>query len=541
MQNVYRILLVILPLSVFGQTPEELEAIKTDLTYLASDELEGREPGTEGASQARDYIVKAFTDAHFDDIWTQEFDIPVTVTMTDGKNYWFRGEDESHNSLGHTFFPVKYSENGTASGKLISVGYGITAPEKELDNYEGIDANGRIVLVDIGSPDGIHPHSEYLKYHGLDYRIRNAKEHGAVGVIFIKNDETSQPPQIRFKSTIPSGLPAVYYIGDEPLAEDYNYGFSVDLQLENVSGYNVIGHLDRGFETTLIIGAHYDHLGYGGDNSLYRGEPAVHNGADDNASGTTALLHLTRNLSELAPAHNLLFIAFSGEERGLLGSDYFTKQSYYEELTPVAMLNMDMVGRLDEERSILISGTGTAEEWGAIIEETATDFKVSKSAGGTGASDHTSFYQTGVPVLHFFTGTHDDYHKPTDDADKINYEGLYDVAELLKEIANDIPASLNFQETTSDQSKSVPRFNVTLGIIPDYVFGGPGVKVDGVTDGKPASNAGIEAGDIIMVLGEYPATDIYAYMRALGAFKPGDTIQVTLKRGDEELELELTF
>lgn len=541
MQNVYRILLVILPLSVFGQTPEELEAIKTDLTYLASDELEGREPGTEGAGQARDYIIKAFTNANFDDIWTQEFDIPVNVTMTDGKNYWFRGEDGLHNNLGHTFFPVKYSENGAASGKLISVGYGITAPEKELDNYEGIDANGRIVLVDIGSPDGIHPHSEYLKYHGLDYRIRNAKEHGAVGVIFIKNDETSQPPQIRFKSTIPSGLPAVYYMGDEPLVEDHNYGFSVDLQLENVSGYNVIGHLDRGFETTLIIGAHYDHLGYGGDNSLYRGEPAVHNGADDNASGTTALLHLTRNLSELAPAHNLLFIAFSGEERGLLGSDYFTKQAYYEELNPVAMLNMDMVGRLDEERSILISGTGTAEEWDAMIEETATDFKVSKSAGGTGASDHTSFYQTGVPVLHFFTGTHDDYHKPTDDADKINYEGLYDVAELLKELANEIPASLNFQETSSDQSQSVPRFNVTLGIIPDYVFGGPGVKVDGVTDGKPASNAGIETGDIIIELGEYPATDIYAYMRALGAFKQGDTIQVTVKRGEEELKLELTF
>lgn len=547
-------LLLFVGITAFAQN--EIDLARADMAFLASDELEGRGPGTPGIAEARDYIQEAFNYS-LDSSWTQSFPIPEPMEAPAHQNgismfvqeLYTNGEKVGDNlwvTVGPAMsaYPVRYSSNGEARGKLVRVGFGITSPEMEHDDYDGVEVEGKIAVIDISSPDGVHPHSQYLKYHGLDYRVENAAAHGAVGVIFIKEDETSQAPRKSFNSALPGGIPAIYL----PATESYEYldsqsEFKVEVALipKSVEGRNVVGLLDRGKEQTLVIGAHYDHLGYGGENSLYRGERAIHNGADDNASGTTGLLHLVRMANDIAPDFNLVFIAFSGEERGLLGSDYFTEQPYFESLDIVAMLNMDMIGRLDEDKAILISGTGTAVEWDAIIAEQNTyGFDVKSSAGGTGASDHTSFYQKDIPVLHFFTGTHEDYHKPSDDIDKINFEGLVNVADYLADIANAIPADITFQRT-AEESQSTPRFNVTLGIIPDYVFGGPGVKVDGVTDGKPASKAGLEAGDIIMKLGEYPTTDIYGYMKALGAFQPGQTTTVTVKRGEEELEYELTF
>ncbi|NVK29000.1 MAG: M28 family peptidase [Flavobacteriia bacterium] len=534
----------------------ELQLMRDDMNYLASDELEGRGPGTPGIAEARDYILDAFEYA-LDSSWMQRFPIPEPMLApADGNSIsmfvselYVSGEKVDNDvwvtvGAAASAYPVRYSSNGEAKGKLVRVGFGITSPEMEHDDYKDVDVEGKIAVIDISSPDGVHPHSQYLKYHGLDYRIANAVEHGAIGVIFIKEDETSQAPRKSFNSALPGGIPALYLPPSgnyEFLDGESEFKVKVELVPQSVEGENVIGILNRGKEKTLVIGAHYDHLGYGGQNSLYRGEKAIHNGADDNASGTTGLLHLVRMATDIAPDFNLVFIAFSGEERGLLGSDYFTEQPYFETLDIVAMLNMDMIGRLDEDKAILISGTGTAAEWDDIIAEQNTyGFDVKSSAGGTGASDHTSFYQKDIPVLHFFTGTHEDYHKPSDDIDKINFEGLQDVANYLVDIANAIPSDITFQRT-AEESQSTPRFNVTLGIIPDYVFGGPGVKVDGVTEGKPASKAGLEAGDIIMKLGEYPTTDIYGYMKALGAFQPGQTTTVTVNRGEEELEYELTF
>lgn len=527
----------------FAQTGS-IHSARADLYFLASDSLKGREPGSQEIIVAANHIVNVFEDAELaplgEEGFFQAFPIPIAMNMMPESNTLMIGESEFHPTK--TTFPVRFSENAEASGQAVHAGFGITAPELEHDDYSGVSVSGKIAIIDISSPDGIHPHSQYMKYHGLDYRISNAKEHGAIGVVFTQTDRTAQPPRSSYNSSIPSGLPAWFIADAEGLEDETEVSMSVQLLPAQVMGYNIVGYADRGSESTLIIGAHYDHLGYGGENSLYRGEAAIHNGADDNASGTTGLLYLVRNSADIAPNHNLLFIAFSGEERGLIGSDYYSEHPTLDLSNVVAMLNMDMIGRLSEERELLISGTGTAVEWDDIIEkENSTDFAISSSKGGTGASDHTSFYQKDIPVLHFFTGTHDDYHKPSDDADKINYEGLIDVADYIERIANAIPAELTFQKTNDSEQSTTPRFNVTLGIIPDYIFGGPGVKVDGVTDGKPAAKAGLQPDDVITQLGEYPIADIYAYMRALGAFKPGDSTKVKVLRNDEEMEFDLTF
>lgn len=548
---------ILTSICAFGQ----IEQIKSDLYFLASDSLKGRNPGTPEALIARDYIQNSFAEADLTPIdgqWFQEFPIPVNVDYsTEGNTLSMtlssRSEVDGMGEIEEVIlsgkaqnFPVKFSSNGKAYGQTAFVGYGITAPELEHDDYADADVKHKIAVIDVGSPDGVHPHSQYMKYHGLDYRIQNAKDHGAIGVVFVHMTDMAQPPRTTYTAMQPAGLPA-WFVGDKETAKQFTeaslpVSMSTDLQPKSVTGYNVVGFLDRGMPTTLIIGAHYDHLGMGGNNSLYRGEAAIHNGADDNASGTSGLLELARHTEHLAKSHNLLFIAFSGEEKGLIGSDFYSDNPTIDLSTVVAMLNMDMIGRLSEDNEILISGTGTAEEWDEILSgEIVDDFKVSSSEGGTGASDHTSFYQKDIPVLHFFTGTHNDYHKPSDDAELINYEGLELVTELITYVANRIPEEMTFQKTADSESQSTPRFNVTLGIIPDYIFGGPGVKVDGVTEGKPAANAGLEMEDIVLKIGEYPISDIYAYMRALGAFKPGDETTVTVKRGDEELVLPLTF
>ncbi|TNE30904.1 MAG: M28 family peptidase [Bacteroidetes bacterium] len=522
----------------------DIHSARADLYFLASDSLKGRSPGSREIIVAANHIVNVFKDAELaplgEENYFQAFPIPIAMTMMPESNQLQIGDAEYHPSK--TIFPVRFSENATAKGEAVHVGFGITAPELEHDDYNEVLVEGKIAIIDISSPDGIHPHSQYMKYHGLDYRISNAKEHGAVGVVFTQTDRTAQPPQSSYNSSIPSGLPAWFMADAKDIVNGSEVSISVQLLPAQVMGYNVIGYADRGMESTIIIGAHYDHLGYGGENSLYRGESAIHNGADDNASGTTGLLYLARNSASIAPDHNLLFIAFSGEERGLIGSDYYSEHPTVDLSKVVAMLNMDMIGRLSEDRELLISGTGTAVEWDDIIEgENTTSLAISSSKGGTGASDHTSFYQKNIPVLHFFTGTHDDYHKPSDDPDKINYEGLIEVADYIERIANAIPDELTFQKTNDAEQSTTPRFNVTLGIIPDYIFGGPGVKVDGVTDGKPAAKAGLLPDDIITQLGEYPIADIYAYMRALGAFKPGDSTTVKVLREEKEMEFELTF
>lgn len=313
------------------------------------------------------------------------------------------------------------------------------------------------------------------------------------------------------------------------------------------TGHNVVGYIDNKAANTIVLGAHYDHLGYGEDkNSLYRGDSAqIHNGADDNASGTSALIELGYWLKKSTlKKYNYVLVAFSGEELGLFGSKYFMENSPVAAANINYMINMDMVGRLnDSTHGISIGGFGTSPVWSGLIKTEDPYFKIKIDSSGTGPSDHTSFYIKDIPVLFFFTGTHMDYHKPSDDADKINYNGLLKVVDYIKNIikATDQKDKIAFTKTREVHSGMRSSFKVTLGVLLDYSFEGPGIHVDAVTEDRPAAKAGIEAKDIILQVGEYPLADVQGYMQALGKFEKGQTTTLKVKRGNKELLLPVTF
>ena len=308
------------------------------------------------------------------------------------------------------------------------------------------------------------------------------------------------------------------------------------------TGTNVIGYVDNQASKTVVIGAHYDHLGMGGEGSLYAEGEAVHNGADDNASGVGLMLQLAEKLRDTLTGSNYLFMAFSGEEMGLLGSNYFCKNPTIDLRKANYMINMDMVGRLREDRTLSISGTGTAPLWNQVLNANNPGFNLVLSESGMGPSDHTSFYLQDIPVLHFFTGQHEDYHKPSDDFDKLNYEGMELIGDYILTVIGELDDTdkLAFR-ATKNESEEVPRFKVGLGVMPDYLFDGEGMRIDGVTEGRPAFAAGLKKGDVVIQLGDSTVTDMMSYMRALSVFEEGSIAKVVVDRKGERIEAEVKF
>ena len=310
-----------------------------------------------------------------------------------------------------------------------------------------------------------------------------------------------------------------------------------------ITGNNVIGFVDNKAENTIIIGAHFDHLGFGGEGSLYRDSiKAVHNGADDNASGVSVLLNLAAKLKEKNTNNNYLFMAFSGEEMGLLGSNYFVKNPTIETKKVSYMINMDMVGRMKKDSTLAVYGTGTSPIFKQVLKSHNDNFKLIQQESGVGPSDHTSFYLADIPVLHFFTGQHEDYHKPGDDSEKLNYDGMYLISDYIFNIITDLDdnGKLAFRKT-KNESESTPRFKVGLGVIPDYLYDGKGMRIDGVSENKPAQKAGLKKGDIVIKLGDSTITNMMSYMRALSIFEKGNSTKVIVKRGDKEVEKVINF
>ena len=310
-----------------------------------------------------------------------------------------------------------------------------------------------------------------------------------------------------------------------------------------ITGTNVIGYIDNQAENTVVIGAHFDHLGMGGEGSLYRGEaPQIHNGADDNASGVAVLLQLADSLRTKHKGNNYLIISFSGEEKGLLGSNYFVKNSTIDLSKVNYMLNMDMVGRLRADSTLSVSGTGTAPVWTQSLNALNTDFKLVLKESGVGPSDHTSFYLQDIPVLHFFTGQHEDYHKPSDDAELLNYEGMEKITSYIVQLVGELDddPKLSFRKT-KNESEEVPRFKVALGVIPDYMYDGEGMRIDGISEDKPAQKAGLQKGDVVVQMGDSTVTDMMSYMRALSVFEKGNTTTVVINREGKTMEVEITF
>ena len=311
---------------------------------------------------------------------------------------------------------------------------------------------------------------------------------------------------------------------------------------------------------SLVIGAHYDHLGLGGFGSLSPDATgSVHNGADDNASGTAVLLEAARALASGPPlAQDVLFIAFTGEERGLWGSAHYVNSPLLPLEGTVAMLNLDMVGRVSNG-ALTVLGTGTAEEWEAILERAnatiGDPLDLRFNSDGFGASDHTSFYARGIPVLHFFSNTHPEYHRVEDDWELVNAEGMVRVTDLVTAVVRDVVPAAGLAALTpvegagnphgvsasGDASSVASGFRVRLGTIPDYSRESGGMAITAVRDGSPAAEAGIEGGDVIVKFGPHDVDDVYDYMAALNEFDPGDEVEIAVLRGEEKLTFKVVL
>ena len=337
--------------------------------------------------------------------------------------------------------------------------------------------------------------------------------------------------------------------GDNKLyTQAFSFNYGVHGAGKEGTAYNVVGYIDNKAANTIIIGAHYDHLGLGNQGSSLELNSAnkIHNGADDNASGTSGVIELARYFQEnkKKEKYNFLFICFSGEELGLFGSKYFTEHPTIDLTRINYMVNMDMIGRLNAGRELSISGTGTSPVFEPLLKKLTKDkFNAKLDSSGTGPSDHTSFYLKDIPVLHFFTGSHNDYHKPGDDADKINYEGEVDVLNLIIKMIEELDSEpkLAFLQTKSNTMNEARSFKVTLGVMPNYTATVAGLQVDGVTEGRPAQKAGILPGDVITKIGDRDIKDIEQYMEALGVFEKGQTVPVKVIRNKKEVTLSLTF
>lgn len=530
------------------------DRLTNDITYLASEELEGREPGTEGAMLARQYIAESFSKLQLEVITSNEYFQEFEIS----KEVLFPKEENSLKLKGKMFsapkdfFPIKYSSNGSVKAKTVYVGYGIRANDLGHNDYKKLKAkklSGKIFVMDISSPDGLHPHSKYIKYHDLGERIDLAIGKGAVAVVLVNLNGNASDPNPKFRSIKSKDVPVVF-VQNPKLAKKLFKSRKITLKTKltenKIKAFNIVGFINNGAPKTVVIGAHYDHLGMGGSSSLYAGkEPKIHYGADDNASGVAGLLEIARQVrgseSEFQ-RYNYAFVAFSGEEMGLLGSSYFTKHLPKQMRRITYMINLDMIGRM-EENQVAISGVGTSPLWEKYIQpEGCGGLNIKTSQSGVGPSDHTSFYYLSVPVLHFFTGTHVDYHKPTDIAEKINFKGEATLIGYILNLMADLETADDIPFTpTKEETMDAPKFTVTLGVMPDYMFDGEGMKIDGVTEGKPAFVAGMQAGDVVTQLGDVKVVDMMSYMKALSRHKKGDNVELVYKRKNEVVKTKVQF
>jgi aminopeptidase YwaD len=521
---------------------EVIADLQADINYLANDRLEGRRSGTPGETLASDYIAAGFLKTGLKPLgdsgsFLQRFEI------YDGKDISQTRLKINNTTLllNAEFIPLPFSASGKVEGSS-AIALQESGSPWFYDLKEIVDAAQSNPHFDVGK--------------ALREKTRSFSSKGATAVIFYNSSKTDDGIVFDQAEGIQSEKIPVLYVtkaGRRKYLKDISQSLDVEIDVEIEEkrrwGHNVIGYLDYGAPYTVVIGAHYDHLGYGEDgNSLYRGtDKLIFPGADDNASGTAGLMELGRLLKKTKGLRsNYLFVAFSGEESGLIGSKYFTEHS------PVAlskisyMVNMDMIGRLNDSTHVLIiGGYGTSPQWPGLISSTLNKkiFILDADSSGTGPSDHTSFYLKNIPVLFFFTGIHPDYHKPTDRADKINYTGELQVIRLIYAVTQKMDGTdkPSFTKTRDKQFGVSPAFNVTLGIMPDYSFSGSGLRIDAISDGRPAEKAGLKTGDIITRLGDYTVTSLQTYMEALSKFNRGDQTTVEYLRGNENMKAAVQF
>lgn len=531
------------------EIPDARDNFKKHIVYLSSDEMRGRATGSPEEMASAKYIISELQEMGIDgrSEFLQEFEFDGGRWPTPNNFLYINGDKFE---IEDDYILIPESSNGVIKGKTVDVGYGIVAEKIGCDDYEDAGkVKGKVLVMRWGAPEGNNPHSKYFAYSGIDQKVKTAKEKGAIGIIFINQLRDVEDPIAEYGGTIQTlDLPMVF-LNQKAYARIKNPGkFKVELKAEfrhlKKKANNVIGYLDNGADYTVVIGGHYDHLGLGeSGGSLATTHSQVHNGADDNASGVAMILELMRYLkgSEYDD-YNYVAAFFTGEELGLFGSKIYANKPAVAMDKTNYMLNFDMVGRLDpDEPTLAINGVGTSSAWDRLADETEF-FQVKKTESGIGPSDHTSFYLKDVPAIHFFTGAHNDYHKPSDDESKINYGGMQVLYEYVIALIQDLDdeEKIDFKKT-KEESRKGSKFTVTLGVMPDYMFDGTGMRIDGVSGEKPAEIAGLLAGDVIIRLGEVDVKDIYSYMDALSTYKVGDTAEVAVLRGEETVVTEVTF
>jgi len=575
-------LLVMVPFSLYSQSSPQITAgeLQKHVKYLASDELEGRRVGSKGANAAADYIanelktygLKPLGDKgtyfqNFDFVSGIKLDKINTLAVTiSGKSEGLTPEKD--------YRPLGFSSSESYSGGVVFVGYGISDTSKKYNDYAGIDVKGKAVMLLRNAPP-----SDSLRDFGmvaaLRYKAAKARELGAKAIIVVTGSEDSENDDLmKLAYDNASGGAGILAINITRKAADAilkTAGTTVKaLQLEinktkspkpvvlpNVSlqltvslkeiienARNVVGILEGNDpslkDQIIIVGAHYDHLGWGGEGSLKPDTVAIHHGADDNASGTSGMLELAQWFasSKAALKRTMVFMAFSGEEEGLLGSGYYVNHPISPLEKTVVMLNMDMIGRL-KGRRLIVNGVGTSQGFEALVKKLNTDsmFVLSMTKDGFGASDQASFYGKKIPVLFFFTDIHSDYHRPSDTWDKLNYPGMELVVRYAGAIATDLDQTADkpaYIAVEAPKQQSTGRNSrVYMGTIPDFGEQVQGMKLSGVREGSPAAKAGLQAGDIIVKFGRVEIKNLYDFTYALGEYKPGDPVEVIIKRGNE--------
>jgi aminopeptidase YwaD len=580
------LILVLLSITLSAQNNPDITAdeIKSHINYLASDELEGRMTGTAALYKAADYLKNEFESYRLEPLFDGSYfqDFPFIEKLELGEKNSLIAFIEDNNGvpitttfeLNKDYTPLSFSDNLDIQGQIVFAGYGISAKDLNYDDYEGIDVKDKIVVVFRNHPDMKSPHSKFEQFSSLRYKTTNARDKGAKGIIFINTSDKTDDPLVPLRYDDAgkiTGISAVQVkrstLNFIPLTDLQNEidstikpkSFLIDkdntanliTEVNEIKGKSVnVGGIIKAANNKfpgeyLVIGAHFDHLGWGGQNSLYMGEPSIHNGADDNASGTTGLLELAEKFSAIKDKidRDIVFIAFSGEELGLLGSSYVVNNFPLPIENDITMINMDMIGRLNDKKDLIVYGTGTSSKWKNILDDkNEYDFNLTFNDEGFGPSDHSSFYGKKIPVLFFFTGTHTDYHKPSDDADKINAAGQEKVVKYVYDVALAIVNSETKPDYISVEKKDTGRMmgsRVYVGTVPDFAGEVDGYKLGGVTDGSPAAKAGLLAGDIIIQFGEKKISNIYDFTYALGNYVPGDKVNVVIKRGDKEMTVEI--
>lgn len=657
--NVALILSLTLSVAIFAQQPSSqttVDRLRKDVTYLASDALDGRRTGTQGANDAADYIAGEFSSLGLRPgmqstkpararnesraPYLQPFPYVSKVELGKGNVLALNGHpvDGIATKPGEDWLPLGFSSNGNIkTAGVIFAGYGISASGLKYDDYAVSNVKDRIAVVFGGTPDGDNPHGQFLQPGQVRFKVAAARAAGARALLIIAHEEKlaeDRLARLSYDNAGEAGIPVAVIsralgkqilnaelpelqkaadartAAESPLRQPVkgnSLNLTVNVNRVESPSHNVIGILPGSDpklkDEAIVIGAHYDHLGRGGPGSLAQSEGEIHHGADDNASGTAGLLELARIFSTQSPKprRTIIFIAFSGEEEGLIGSNYYVNHPVVPLQNTVAMINLDMVGRLNNQR-LVIGGVGTAAEWRPMIDranseenmrlaalssaggardpsnwrvnldpkahpvgapivvgsngrpvvvagpsdtlrDLATPFSLTLNEDGYGPSDHSSFYGKQVPVLFFWTGTHADYHKPSDTAEKINYSGLARITSFVASIVRDIDKSDTRPTYKVAQVQATGRstgFRVYLGTIPNYADSSDGMLLDGVRDGSPAAKAGLKAGDKIVKMAGKDVKNVYDYTHALSEMKGGEEYEVEIVRAGQRMTLKLT-